>query len=100
MKHEMKIEYDKKKDLKNVIEKSYFSENNGKLYGQKHCLKIDKKDPIYIMLKGLNNMTIRLTNEDIIDGCVRFVVDEHNNHINLFPCSIYFIVENEKYIFY
>ena len=52
------------------------------------------------MLKGLNNMTIRLTNEDIIDGCVRFVVDEHNNHINLFPCSIYCIVENEKYIFY
>jgi hypothetical protein len=100
MKYEMKIQYDKKKDLKNVIEKSYFEDNNGKLKGKKHHLKIDKKDPIYLMLKGLNNMTIRLTNEDLIDGCVRFVVDEQDNHINLFPCSIYCIIENEKYSFY
>ena len=100
MEYEMKIEFDKKTELKNVINKSYFIEgNNGKL-GKKNHLKIGKKDPIFIMLKGLNNMTIRITNEDLIDGCVRFVVDEHANHINLIPCSIYCIVENEKYSFY
>lgn len=97
----MKIEFDRGKELENVIKKSYFSdENNGKLCGKKSHLKIDKKDPIYIMLKGLNNMTIRIINEEIVDGCVRFVVDEHETHIHLFPCSIYCIIENEKYCFY
>jgi len=100
MKYEMKIEFDRKSELKSVINKSYFINNNGKLIGQKHRLKIDKKDPIYLMLGGLNNMTIRLTNEELIDGCVRFVVDEHPNHIYLYPCSIYCIIENDKYSFY
>lgn len=101
MKYEMKIEFSKKKELDNIIKKSYFDNNNGKLCGNSQHLKIDKKDPIYIMLKGLNNMTIRITNEEIIDGCMRFVVDgEHENHINLIPCSIYCIIENEKYSFY
>lgn len=101
MKYEMKIEFEKKKELEHVIKKSYFSDENGKLCGKKINLKIDKKDPIYIMLRGLNNMTIRITNQEIIDGCVRFVVDDtHENHINLIPCSIYCIIENEKYSFY
>jgi hypothetical protein len=45
-------------------------------------------------------MTIRITNESIIDGCFRFVVDENDEEINLIPCSIYCIFENEKYSFY
>ena len=96
----MKIEYDKKKELESVIKKSYFSDNNGKLGSKRSHLSIEKKDPIYLMLKGLNNMTIRITNESIIDGCFRFVVDEKDEEINLIPCSIYCIVENEKYSFY
>jgi hypothetical protein len=100
MKYEMKIEIDRKKELKSVIEKSYFDENNGKLCGKRYSIKIDKKDPIYIMLKGLNNMTVRVTNEELIDGTARFIVDEDDNHVCLIPCSIYCIVENEKYSFY
>ncbi len=100
MKHEMRIEFERKNELKSVINKSYFVDNNGKLVGQKHRLKVDKKDPIYIMLKGLNNMTIRIINEDIIDGCARFVVDEHPTFVYLYPCSIYCIIENDKYSFY
>jgi len=100
MKYEMKIEINRSEELKEIIEKSYFENNMGKLSGKKFHLKIDKEDPIYIMLKGLNNMTVRITNENLIDGCSRFVVDEHEDHINLVPCSIYCIVENEKYSFY
>ena len=37
MKYEMKIEFDKKTELKNVINKSYFIEgNNGKLGKKNH----------------------------------------------------------------
>ncbi len=97
----MKIEYDNNDDLIKVIEKTYFhGENNGKLGPKKHHIKIDKKDPVYIMLRGLNNMTVRVTNNDVIEGCCRFVVDEKENHVNLIPCSIYCIVENKKYSFY
>lgn len=97
----MKIEFDKKKELESVIKKSYFSDENGKLCSKKTFLKIEKKDPIYIMVKGLNNMTVRITNQEIVDGTVRFIVDDtHENYIHLIPCSIYCIVENEKYSFY
>lgn len=97
----MKIEYSKKEDLEKIITKSYFDgDNNGKLCNKKNCLKIDKKDPLYIMLKGLNNMTVRITNENIIDGCFRFVVDESDKHVHLYPCSIYCIKENNKFSFY
>jgi len=100
MKYEMKIEYEKTKELKKVIEKSYFEDNNGKLIGKKESIRIEKEDPIYIMLRGLNNMTVRILNEDLIDGTCRFVVDEHDTHVELYPCSIYCIIENNKYSFY
>lgn len=100
MKYEMKIEFDKKNELKKVIESCYFDDNNGKLRPCDSHLTIGKNDPIYIMLKGLNNMTVRITNEELIDGCSRFVVDEKENEIKLIPCSIYCIIENNKYSFY
>ena len=40
MKYEMKIEFDRKKELENVIKKSYFSGENGKLCGKKTHFKI------------------------------------------------------------
>ena len=100
MKFEMKFEIDRTSELKELIEKSYFEDNVGKLRGKKYHLKIDNSDPLYIVLKGLNNMTIRITNEELIDGCSRFVVDEHVDYINLQPCSIYCIIDNDKYCFY
>ena len=100
MKYEMRIEYENKSELNEVINKSYFTDGNqGKLL-TKDNLRIPNEDPVYIMLKGLNNMTVRVTNEDLIDGCSRFVVDEHADHINLIPCSNYCIIEDGKYSFY
>ena len=95
----MKIEYGGK-DLKEVIINSYFADGSMGKLSEKHHLNIPNEDPIYIMLKGLDNMTVRITNEELIDGCSRFVVDEYNDHIKLFPCSNYCIVENNKYSFY
>lgn len=101
MKYELKIEFTKNEELKSLIEKSYFETGTkGKLVGQKESLKIQKEDPLYIIFKGLNNMTVRLHNHDLIDGSLRLVVDEHDWGVNLYPCSIYCIVEEEKYSFY
>lgn len=97
----MKIEFNDKKQLKQLIEKCYFDENNGKLKNSDNYLIISKTEPLYIMLRGLNNMTVRITNTQIIDGCSRFVIDESDSEtVRLYPCSIYCIVDQGKYSFY
>lgn len=101
MKYELRIEFYKNEELKKLIEKSYFEAGTmGKLLGQKYSLAIQKEDPLYIIFKGLNNMTVRLHNTELIEGSMRMVIDEHEWGVNLFPCSIYCIVEDEKYSFY
>jgi hypothetical protein len=101
MKYELKIEYRDKVQLDNVIKESYFNTGTkGKLVGKKISLKISKEDPLFIVFKGLNNMTAKIINEDIIDGSVRCVVDETSDMINLYPVNPYCILEDEKYSFY
>jgi hypothetical protein len=101
MKYELKIEYKDKSQLDHVIKQSYFDDGNkGKLIGQKSSLKILKDDPLFIVFKGLNNMTAKILNDDLIDGSVRCVVDESSDVINLFPVNPYCIVEDQKYSFY
>lgn len=101
MKYELKIEYKDKSQLDQVIKKSYFEDGSkGKLIGQKISLKILKDDPLFIVFKGLNNMTAKILNEDLIDGSVRCVVDENSEEIKLFPVNPYCIIEDEKYSFY
>jgi hypothetical protein len=101
MKYELKIEYRDKIQLDKVIKESYFETGTkGKLMGKKSSLKIDKDDPLFIVFKGLNNMTAKILNDEIIDGSVRCVVDETEQEINLYPVNSYCIVEDEKYSFY
>lgn len=101
MKYELKIEFNNNEELKSLIEKSYFENGTqGKLMGQKESLKIKSDDPLYIIFKGLNNMTVRLHNQELIDGSLRLVIDEQDWGVNLFPCSVYCIVEDQKYSFY
>lgn len=101
MKYEMKIEFSDKKQLKQLIDQCYFDNNNGRLKNKDNCLTIPKSEPIYIMLRGLNNMTVRVTNNQLIDGCSRFVIDETDTEIvKLFPCSVYCIIDQGKYSFY
>jgi len=101
MKYELKIEYRDKIQLDKVIQDSYFKTGSkGKLQGKKSSLTITKDDPLFIVFKGLNNMTAKILNEEIIDGSVRCVVDESEKEIKLFPVNSYCIVEDEKYSFY
>ena len=101
MKYEMKIEFNDKKQLKQLIESCYFENNNGVLRNDDNFLTISKNDPTYIMFRGLNNMTVRITNTQMIDGCSRFVIDESDDvDVKLYPCSIYCIIDQGKYSFY
>ena len=101
MKYELKIEIKDKSTLESVIKQSYFDDGTkGKLVGKKSSIKIVKDDPLFIIFRGLNNMTAKILNEDLIDGSVRCVVDETEEMINLYPINSYCIVEDEKYSFY
>lgn len=101
MKYELRIEFKQTEELKSTIDQSYFENgNNGKLVGKKAHLTIQKEDPLFIVFKGLNNITAKLTNDDLIDGSMRCVVDENEDRIDLYPVNNYCIVDKEKYSFY
>jgi hypothetical protein len=101
-KHEIKVEISKTEQLKKIIEKAYFEEGfAGKILGKSNYIVVDESDDInYSIFKGLHNATVKVTNEEIIDGAMRFVIDEESEEIRLYPVSIYCIKEEEKYIFY
>jgi len=104
MKYELKIEFKNKEKLIDVIQKSYFENGNmGKLVGKKDHISIESEDPLYIIFRGLNNMTVKLFNDEIVDGSMRcIIVDDTSNMINLFPINNYCIIEDKskKYSFY
>lgn len=102
VKHEIKVELDKTEQLKQIIEKAYFEEGfGGKILGKNHYLKIEKDDDInYSIFKGLNNVTVKIINEEVIDGSLRFIIDDTEEQIKLFPISVYCIKESDRYIFY
>lgn len=102
IKHEIKIELDKTSELSSLIQKAYFEEGlHGKIIGKENYIVIEKQDEInWTIFNGLNNATVKISNSDIIDGTMRFVIDENNDEIRLYPISIYCIKEEEKYIFY
>lgn len=102
IKHEIKVELKNSESLKSIIEKAYFEEGQmGKIVGKKHFIKIEESDDVnWTIFNGLNNVTVKITNEEVIDGTMRFVIDETENELRLYPISIYCIKEEEKYIFY
>jgi len=102
VKHEIKVELNKTKEIKQIIEKAYFEEGfAGRIIGKNHYLTIDETDDInWTIFSGLNNVTVKIINEEIIDGTMRFVIDHTDNQIKLYPVSIYCIKEEDRYIFY
>ncbi len=102
VKHEIKVELNKTEDLKKIIEMAYFEEGlGGKILGKNHYLTISKEDDVnWTIFNGLHNATVKITNEEVIDGTMRFVIDEENDEVRLYPISIYCIKEEERYIFY
>jgi hypothetical protein len=102
VKHEIKVEISKSEEIKSLIQKAYFEEGlQGKILGKKHFLKIDKEDDVnYLIFKDLDGSTVKISNEEIIDGTMRFMVNESEGEVRLYPISIYVINENGRYIFY
>lgn len=102
IKHEIKVEFSNSEVLKSLIDKAYFEEGClGKIMGNKNYIKLDESvdDVAYTVFKGLNSVTAKVTNE-IIDGAMRFMVDETQGEVRLYPISVYCIQEEGKYIFY
>lgn len=102
MKSELKVEFKNSDVLKDLIQKSYYDNNQkGSLQGKNYLEITPNEDVLHTILKGLNNLTIRLENEELIDGSFRFLVTENNNSINLTPISLYCITtEDGRYSFY
>jgi hypothetical protein len=103
IKHEIKVEFSNSEALKTIIQKAYFEEGQmGKILGKNHFITVDEStdDVAYTIFKGLNSATAKITNEEVIDGAMRFMIDETQGEIRLYPISIYCIQEEEKYIFY
>ena len=102
VKHEIKVELKSTEEIKKIIELAYFEEGfGGKILGKKHFLTITENDDVnWTIFNGLHNATVKITNEEIIDGSMRFVIDESEGDIRLYPISIYCIKEEDRYIFY
>jgi hypothetical protein len=104
MKSEIKIEFSNNKELKKIIQKAYFEEGYlGKLLTNSNFIEVtsDVDDIFYTVVKGLNNATIKVTNNELIDGSCRFIVDDTGENPKIYPISMYCIVDdNKKYIFY
>lgn len=101
MKHELKLDYTDKSTLEKCIFDTYYTNGDrGKLSKIKIPLIVEKDDINYTILKGLDKMTARITNSEVIDGSLRVSIEETEDNIRLIPCSIYCIKENERYSFY
>jgi len=100
VKQEIKIEYTNSENIKTLIEKAYFEEGDrGRIVNKNNYLELTPNDELFESLKDLNNAVVKITN-DILDGSMRFVIEETENSIKLFPISIYCVKENETYSFY
>ena len=102
VKHEIKVEFNNSEALRKIIETAYFDEGfGGKILGKKHYITVDESDDInHTIFKEMNNVTVKLTNDEVIDGTMRFVIDETEGEVRLYPISIYSIKEENRYIFY
>ena len=103
IKHEIKVELKDSDALIKIIEKSYFEDGQmGRITNKKNYITIDESvdDVSYAIFKGLNSATTKITNDDVINGTMRFMIDETNGDVRLYPVSIYCIKDNDKYIFY
>lgn len=96
MKHELKIEYKDTKTFSTFIKTCY---NEGYLSNKDVKMIFDKSTSIFNLCKGLSNHTIRLTNDEIIEGSMRFSIQEEGDIVALYPCSIFYEMDGNKYSF-
>ena len=103
IKHEIKLDCCASEPIKAIIEKAYFKEGlAGKIQGNQNYISLTEEmdEVAYSVLKGLHNATVKITNGDVIDGSMRFLVDESNGDLRIYPISIYCYEEDGKFCFY
>lgn len=103
IKHEIRVDFPNSASLESIIKKAYFDEgDNGKILGNNNYIVVDESNDsiCYSIFKGLNNATVKIVNEDVIDGTMRFLIDETKGEIRLYPISIYCIKDLNRWIFY
>lgn len=96
MKHELRFEFKDTKLLSSFIELCY---NDGILTDKNKKMTFDKTSHIYNLCKGLSNLTVRIWNDEILDGTMRLIIDDTINEVSLYPCSIVYVMDNNKYSF-
>ena len=89
MKYDIKIDFKDIKILSRYIKSVY---NNGYLIDKSKPLEIAENSFIFPLCKGLTNHTVRLCNEELIDGSLRLIIEEHSNVILLYPASMKWII--------
>ena len=102
VKHEIKVEMKSTESLSELIERAYdIKDGNGTIKGNRHTIGVcpDNDTELHGILTGLHMSTIKVINNDIIEGNLRFMVFEEGSSITLSPISIYCMKE-EKYIFF
>ena len=105
MVYEMKLDFKDTKKIHELVKDVY---DNGRLnnpVSNRKYLTIYPEDAIFIAIKGLDNLTVKLQNESI-NGSMRFSIfeklDDSTNvsEIHLTPANPYMIMEGNKYSFY
>jgi hypothetical protein len=103
IKHEIRLDCCATEPLKKIIEKAYFQEGlAGKIQGNQNYIVLTEEidEVAYSVLKGLHHATAKIANADVIDGCMRFMIDESHDELRMYPISIYCYEEDGKYCFY
>ena len=100
--YEFKVDYKDQNKLKTVIEAAYFKNGNtGKISSKKSFLCFSEEDNYNIIFRGMDNMIIKISNAELIDGSMRCILSEDKKGIKLFPINTYCIItEQNKYSFY
>jgi hypothetical protein len=103
IKHEIKLDCCATEQLKSIIEKAYFQKGlAGKIQGNENYISITEEidEAAHSVMKGLHHATVKITNAEVIDGSMRFMIDESHGEIRIYPISIYCYEEDGKYCFY
>ena len=102
VKHEIKVEMKSSESLSELIERAYdIKDGKGTIKGNRHTIGVcpENDAELHGILTGLHMSTIKVINNDVIEGNLRFMVFEEGSSITLTPISIYCLKE-EKYIFF
>jgi hypothetical protein len=100
MKYDIKYEIKDSKLLLSLIKNAY---KMGVLCDKNQHFTFDSQTELFAISIGLNNIFVRVQNENVIDGYLKTILieDKENNVVKLFPVSLYcdYDADSKKYTF-